>query len=128
MEDDEHGHLTVSSKSVADYFKEKMRLVVSKPRCSETEIDEAPRGGIGFRLILCDNNEVEEDGGLRGGLGMGLLSKTSATETLTETTLQEETPKGKEKREEKRKERKHWSEGGEGEVNRKPKKTGKRKA
>jgi len=124
VEDDEYGHLTVSSKSVADYFKQKMRLVVSKPSGSGMETDEAPRGGIGSRPKVCNHDEVEEGGGLHGGLGMGLLAKMSAAEGVTEIFAREEAPEGKGKT----KDRKRWSEDGEGEVSHKPKKKGKKKA
>lgn len=124
MEDDEYGHLTVSSKSVADYFKQKMRLVVSKPSGSGMETDEAPRGGIGSRPKVYNRDEVEEGGGLHGSLGMGLLTKMSATGGGTEISMREEAPEGKGKT----KERKRWSEDDEGEVSHKPKKKGKKKA
>jgi Pin2-interacting protein X1 len=117
-EGDEHGHLTVSSMSVADYFKEKMRLVVSKPPGSETETDEALRGGIGSRLKLWGRDEAEEDEGLRNGIGMGSIPKISATEWgAMETPLQED-----------RKESKRRSKGGEDEMNRKSKKKDRKRA
>ena len=123
VEDDEHKHLKVSSKSVADYFKEKMRLVASKSSGSGTETDEAPRGGIGSRPKHWSRGEVEEGGGLRGGLGMGLLAKMSAAEAVMEVFAQaEETPEGKGKK------KKHRSEDDEGDVKHKPKKKGKKKA
>ena len=86
-EDGEYEHLKVSSTSVADYFKEKMRLTVSKPSGSETEADEVSRGGIGSRLKSCGRDGTEEGGGLRGGLGMRLLTKMSAAEAGMETSV-----------------------------------------
>jgi len=126
VEDGEHSHFKVSSKSVADYFKDKMRAVISKPRYSETETDEAPRGGIGSRPTFRGREEVEEDDGLCGGFSRGLLSKMSAAKTFAETFVQGETPKreGKGKRKE---ERKCRSGNGEGEVNHKKGKTNKTK-
>ena len=124
-EDNEHEHLTVSSKSVADYFKEKMRLVISKSSDPETEVGEASRGGIGSRPKFCGHDGTEEGGGLRSGLGMGLLAKMSTAETVTGGSAQGEKPEGKGK---KREERKCRSEDGEGEANHKPKKKGKKKA
>lgn len=123
-EDDEHRHLTVSSKSVAEYFKEKLRLAASKPSGSEADIDETPRGGIGSRSEFRRHDEVED--GFRGGLGMGLLAKMSRGEVVTEILEQEETPGGRGKNEVEKKKRR--CEDGEGEVNRKPKTKGKKKA
>jgi hypothetical protein len=120
VETDEHGHLTVSSKSVADYFKEKMRFVVSKSTGSETVTGEAPRGGIGFQLKVFSCDEVEEDGGLRGGLGISSRAKMSTTTTLMEMFAQNEKPEGEGK--------KRRSEGDEGEMSRKPKKKSKKKS
>lgn len=121
MDDGEHEHLRVSSKSVADYFKEKMRLIVSKPSGSETEADESFRGGIRPRFKFCGHDEIEEDGGLRGGLGMRLLAKMSAAETVTESSAQEEIPEGEGKEREGRERRKRRSEDSEGEASYKPK-------
>ena len=121
VENDEHEHLTVSSKSVADYFKEKMRHVFSKPLGPETEVDEVSRGGIGSRLNSCDYGEVEEGGGLRGGLGMRLLARMSVTEAVTVNSVQEETPEGKGKGEREREKRKCRSKDNKGEAGCKPK-------
>jgi len=118
VEDGEHEHLRVSSKSVADYFKEKMRLTVLKPPVSGTVVDEASGGGIRSRLKFCGHNGIEEDGGLRDGLGMRLLAKMSAAETVTGNSKQEETPEGEEKEREKGK---RQSGDGKGETSRKPK-------
>ena len=124
-EDDEHRHLTVSSKSVADYFKEKMQLAGSKPSGSKTKTDEMPRGGIGSRLEIWGHGEVEEGGGLRCGLGMGLLAKMSAAGAATEISAQaEETAEWRGKK----KEEKRRSGDGEGEAGHKPKKKGKKRA
>ncbi|KAF9647837.1 hypothetical protein BDM02DRAFT_3187660 [Thelephora ganbajun] len=117
VEDDEYGHLTVSSKSVADYFKEKMRPVVLKPLGFEMGTNEGPRGGIGSWLNIRSHDKVEEGGRLCGGLGMGLLVKMSAAEATTEIFVQEE-----------RRKRKHRSEDDEGEVEHKPKKKGIKRA
>ena len=111
MEGGEHEHLRVSSKSVADYFNEKMRLTVSKPSGSGTEADEASRSGIGSRLKFCGHDGIEEGGRLHGGLGMRLLAKMSAAETVTETFVQEETPEGEGEGREKRKRRSEDSKG-----------------
>lgn len=121
VEDGEYEHLKVSSTSVAEYFKEKMRLTVSKPSGSETEADEVSRGGIGSRLKSCGHDGTGEVGGLRGGLGMRLLTKMSVTEAGTETSVQEETPEGKGKEGEDRGKRKHRSEDTKGEASHKPK-------
>ena len=110
VEDDEHEHLTVSSKSVADYFKEKMRHVVSKPSGSETEADEIPRGGIGSRPEFGGYDELE-GGGIRGGLGMRLLARMSAAEATTDIFTQKETPAGKVQDREGRRKKKRRTEG-----------------
>jgi len=125
---DEHRHLTVSSKCVAEYFKEKIQLVSLRSSGSKLEIDETPRGGIGSRLEFWGHDEVEEGGGFQCGLGMGLLAKMSAAVAVTEHFVQaEETSerKGK-KKEEERGERKGGV--GEGDASHKPKKKGKKKA
>ena len=127
-EDDEHRHLTVSSKSVADYFKEKMQLAAPKPSDSGMEIDEAPRGGIGSRLESWGRDEIEEGEGLHAGLGMDLLAKMSATRATAETLAQQETPGESRKKKAERREKKHRNEDGGGEVNRKPKKKVKNRA
>lgn len=125
---DEHRHLTVSSKSVADYFKEKMQLVGSRSLGSKSEIDETPRGGIGSLVEFWGDDEVGEGGGLRCGLGMGLLAKMSAAVAVTETPAQvEETSERKGKKKEE-KQRKQKGEVGEGDASHKPKKKGKKKA
>jgi len=126
VEDDEHEHLTVSSKSVADYFKEKMRHIVSKPSGSETEADGAPRGGIGSRLEFRGHDEVE-GGGVHGGLGMRLLAKMSAAEAMTQISTQEEIPTGNVQGREGRGKRKHQTEDGKGEATHQQKR-GNRKA
>jgi len=123
VEDGEYEHLRVSSKSVADYFKEKMRLAVLKPPGSGTVVDEASGGGIRSRLKFCGHNGIEEDGGSHGGLGMRLLAKMSAAETVTGNSKQEETPEGEERGRAKGKRR---SGDGKGEASRKPKKGHKR--
>ena len=120
-ESDEHSYLTVSSKSVADYFKEKMQLVDSKHSSSKTQIDETPRGGIGSRLGFWGNDEIEEGGGSRCGLGMGLLAKMSVSGAVAEIVAQVgETSERKEMRKEEKR-RKRRSERGEGEASHKPK-------
>jgi len=98
-----------------------MRLVVSKPGGSETIVDEVPRGGIGSQLKVYSYDEIEEGGGLRGGLGMGSRASVPTTTAVMEMFAQKETPGGKEK--------KHWSEDiDEAETSHKPKKKGKRRA
>ena len=99
-----------------------MRLAVSKPSGFETATDEAPRGGIGFRLKVTSCDQVEEGGGHRGGLGMNSSAKISATTTMMGMFAQKETPGGSSE--------KRWNEDGhdEGEMSRKPKKKGKRRA
>ena len=117
--------MTVSSKSVADYFKEKMQFVGSRSSGSKTEIGETPQGGIGPRLEFWGHDEVEEGRGLRCGLGMGLLAKMSAAGAVTEIPVQADEIsewKGK-KKEEKQRERK-----GKGDASHKPKRKGKNKA
>ena len=109
MEDDEHEHLTVSSKSVADYFKEKMRHIISKPSDSETEADETPRG-IGSRPGFGGHEELEGEG-VRGGLGMRLLARMSAAEAMMEISTPRETPAGKAPEREGRGKRKRRVEG-----------------
>lgn len=98
-----------------------MRLVVSKHECSETVSDEDPPGGIGLRLKVSSCDGVEEDGGLRGGIGMAprIKNQMSTATAVTEVFAQNETPGGGNK--------KRRSEGGEGEASRKPKKKGKKK-
>jgi len=95
-----------------------MRPTVSKPPGSGTVVDEASGGGIRSRLKFCGHDGTEEDGGLRGGLGMRLLAKMSAAETATGNPKQEETPGGEEKEREKGKRR---SGDGKGEPSRKRK-------
>lgn len=125
IDDNEHEHLTVSSKSVADYFKEKMRHVVSKPSGSETEADEASRGGIGSRPEFRGHDELEGEG-IRGGLGMRLLAKMSAAEAMTEIST-EEKPAGKVQEREGRGKKKHRTEDGKREATHQSKR-GNRKA
>jgi len=114
VENDEHRHLIVSSKSVADYFKEKMRLVASTPSGTGAEADETPRGGIGSRPKFYGHDGTEEGRGLRNGVDF--LAKISVAETGTEVSVQEETPEGKGKKKE-RKKRKRRSEDDKGEAN-----------
>lgn len=78
----EHGHLMVSSKTVGDYFKEKMRLITSKPLSFESMTDEAPRGGIGSRLEVHSRNDAEEGGELRDSLGRSLLAKMTSMQEI----------------------------------------------
>ena len=127
MEHDEHKHLTVSSKSVADYFKEKMRLVLSKPSGSETGLDGTPRAGIGSQSEPWSHDRVGESGELSGGLGMGLLAKMSMAGGTTETLARaEETPGGKGVKREQKEKRKRRREDGEGKTDRKSKKSRKK--
>ena len=120
IDDNEHEHLKVSSKSVADYFKEKMRQVVSTPLGSETEADEASGGGIGSRPEFRGHDELEGEG-IRGGLGMRLLAKMSAAEAMTEVSTREEKPVGKVQKREGRGKRKHRTEDGKREATHQPK-------
>jgi hypothetical protein len=117
--------LTVSSKTVADYFKEKMESVVSKPSGFETMTDEAPRGGIGSRLGV--RNEAEEDRGLCGSLGMGLLAKMSTSGAVAETFTPDEAPGGKEKQKEGKNGGRRCGDDNEGEIHHKSKKKGKKR-
>jgi hypothetical protein len=119
--------LTVSTKSVTEYFKERMGLVVSKPKSFDMVTDEEPRGGIGSRPKVCALDEVEEGRGLRGGLGMGLLAKMSAAEAAGEVSIQG-IPEGKDKRKEARIGRESCSEGDETEARHRSRRKGKRRA
>lgn len=121
----EHGYLTVSTKSVAEYFKEKMGLVIPKSEGFGTVTNEAHNGGIGSRPRVGSCDEVERDGVLCVGLGRELLAKMSAAEVITEIPRQEETPGGGDKG---MNERGYWTEDKGGEMSRRPKKKGKKSA
>ena len=120
--------MTVSTKSVAEYFKEKMGLAVSKSEGFEMVTGEAHNGGIGSRPRVGSCDEVEGDGVLCTGLGRELLAKMSAAEVMTEVPAQEETPGGKDKRTNERDGRNYRTEDGGGEMSHKPKKKGKKSA
>ena len=101
-----------------------MGLMVSKSSGFETVTDEAPRGGIGSRPNVCDLGEVKEGERPRGGLGMGLLAKMSAADTVAEIFTQE-IPGGKDKKKEEGTGRKPCGEGEEGEVRHRARRKGK---
>ena len=103
-----------------------MQLVGSRSSGSKSEIDETHRGGIGSRLAFWGRDEVEEGGGSRCGLGMGLLAKMSAAGAAIEISAQTEEKfewKGKRKEENWRKEK---GDVGQGDASHKPKKKGKK--
>ena len=120
VEDDQYGHLTVSTRNITDYFRDKMRHVVSKPGSFGVATDGISRGGIGYPQKICSHDGVGESGTQHGGLGTGIFSKTS---TAAEKFAQGEIRKRNDAKNAKVG-GKYRSEG-EGEVGHKPKNEGK---
>jgi Pin2-interacting protein X1 len=93
--------LTTSTKSVADYFKDRLRTNASgssSPLLLNNETDneahDAPRGGLGSSRLRLEGGEDEQAQALRVGLGaskFGSLMSSPLLESLPTASTSEET-------------------------------------
>jgi Pin2-interacting protein X1 len=97
--DDTLEKLTTSTKSVADYFKDRLRTkasgsstpLLSSSNEKDDEAHEAPKGGLGSSLLRLELSEVDQEPKMRMGIGASkfgsLMSGTFLASLPTASTI-----------------------------------------